>query len=410
MKQITMKQFLFMASALLFTVPSWAQGAGGLVAGGKGIVEGTAAATKAAQEASRLTQFGDAVTSAALMTAPAINAQVQRAVTQGARFNFSTDVTPAKKLLNLNTQYWQERTQAATLLSNLKAIQAPLTGQQELKLATEIEKTAHNKSLKEFLHAAVMEKNYPLALREVADYYGLSTEFINSLELRFVHPSDAREVFVHTTLDYIQRHPHKVSLQLREILKNPAMDPQLVALIKMYVNLPSIGRAQEMRFTTLLRAAYDQHVEILTATRNSQEIQETIAIYKDLLQRLRGFLAQYDRTPRWNGLPAERELYNDILILMGNNRFNMFREVTPTIEIIQDLLDANPPQYYSKEETLELLEGFYVRHGFAPRTAQEAEDVTEEELFLGNSIFHWMIEDSHFAGAIEDMHRKYRQK
>ena len=407
MKNSTVKQFLFIACTCIFAVPAFSQV--GLIAGGKGAVEGAAAAAQAAQEASRMVQIGNTVTQVSAVTSAAISADVSRAMTQGARFNFSSSLTPAKKLLNLNTQYWQERMQAAELLSSLRSIQTPVTEQERLKLTTEIEKTAHNQSLKEFLHTAVLDQNYPLALREIADYYGLSAEFINTLELRFVQPSNAREVFVYTTLDYIQRHPHKISLQLREILKNPGIDQELIARIKLYVNSPFIDAAHELRFTALLRAAYDQHVEILTATRNSQEIQDVIIMYKDLLQRLRGFLAQYERAPRWNGLPAERELYNDILILMGNNRFNMFREVTPTIEIIQDLLDANPPQYYSKVETLDLLEGFYLRHGFAPRTAQEAEDVTEEELLLGASIFHWMIEDSHFASSIEDLRRKYSQ-
>lgn len=412
MKQLTIKQIVFTICALTLSVPSFAQGAGALATAGRELIEGGEAAVRAATEASNVTsRITQAVTRAA--NAPSY-------ATRGYNFDIATQPSVAKKMLNLNTQYYKERMSAASLLTeineqmqanllltNAAGEQLPLPAAQQLKLATRIETVAQNKSLKNFLNEDLFDGDYALAMRDLADYYSLSTEFIETAELRFVQPSNTREVFVHTTLDYIKRHPHKVTLKLREILKNPYINKNLTDLIKVYVNSPFIDAAHEIRFTSLLRAAYDQHMEVLADTRNSAEITEVVELYKDLLQRLRGFIAQNNRAPRWNGLTAERDLYNDILILMNDNRFNHFQDVTPTIESIQDLLKAYPEEFFSQEETLALLEGFFERNGFAPRTAQQAADVTEEELQLNFSITHWLQNDSHFQYSLRMVYDKF---
>lgn len=318
--------------------------------------------------------------------------------------------TPAKQLLNLHTAYSQGQPQALQAIRQIQHYGTLRLGEEKKgEMLEQFESFVNDPYLKKFLYQDVINEDYAALLQDLADYYNLTTEFIASLDPARIRTENPEDVFVETTLNYLKRHPHKVTVQLREILKNPEVGPRFKNSINWIISRPPHFLEQhEENFVFWLRSAYREHARSLTSACQAQEVRITTGFYKQALEELTAFENTHHRVPRWDGPMDERRLYNQLFVIMSDNQSNFFTEVTESIQAIQRILDAYPVITQSWEETFAQLEQFVKQHGFYPRSYDKTNgNTTEEELRLRDHIHYYTFKNPLRFHDIERLGEKY---
>ena len=318
---------------------------------------------------------------------------------EGAIYATVMPETAAKTVLNYKTTYDIERNLAKKVLGTSQKLDLLSDPNASELLLSEII-TIRNASLQNFLFNSLAEKDYELFLQDLSDYYSIPVEFVTTLELRFISPKNPEEVFANSVVNYMTRHPHKMNLKLREIMKNPLLDGELLGdrplkeVLHEYISRPLTVQRQE-EFSVFLKEAYKKHTKSLTLAR--KEAEATVAIYKDLLIRLQDFVARHGRVPAWSrGEEQERRLYNRLSIIMNHSTFNNFSAVLPYKQQIQAILEAYPKKYISLDETTDRLIAYVEQHGKMPKYPQDETQLTyAEDLFL-ESVYYWYTNNSDF--------------
>ena len=313
-----------------------------------------------------------------------------------AIMNFSLD----KKLLNYAYDLEKERSSARRLAMALQKYQTlNLTKDQTDNLVRKMDGFLVNNSLRNYLKNSVTNKNYKQFMRDLSNYYSLSVKFLGSYELRFIANQDAREIFAQTALDYMQMHPHKMNLKLREIMKSPAVSDEVKSTLRGFIALDKILPQHESAFLTVLREAHRQHTAGLAAARSEENVAETVKIYKDTLAELKDFIKRYNRSPRWNAPVKERRMYNKLLLLITHNQANHFKQVESYIDQIEQLLTEYPRIRLNAEQTITQLRLFVAKNHRLPRAITEAPEgsIPEKELELYESVFYWEGIDENFS-------------
>lgn len=307
--------------------------------------------------------------------------------------------TAAKKVLNYKTTYDIERNLAKKVLGtsqNLNLLSDPNAS--DLLLSEIV--TIRNASLQNFLFNSLAEKDYELFLQDLSDYYSIPVEFVTTLELRFISPKNPEVVFANSVVNYMTRHPHKMNLKLREIMKNPLLDGELLGdrplkeVLHEYISRP-LTVERQAEFSVFLKEAYKKHTKSLTLAR--KEAEATVAIYQDLLLRLQDFVARHGRVPAWShGDEQERRLYNRLSVIMEHSTFNNFANVLPYKQQIQAILDTYPKKYISLDETTERLIAYVEQHGKVPTFPKDENQLTYAEGLFLESVYYWYTNSNDF--------------
>ena len=316
----------------------------------------------------------------------------------------------AKKLLNTHTRYTQGAAKAQQILQNLKSHNIPtLPEEEQEQLLTQLSSFVADPALSGFLRQNIQAGNYAAVRQDLADYYNLTLDFIPAFELRANPASTHRNIFVYTTLDYLKRHPHKATVGLREILRNPNVSSQDKTFINDLLRKPpQLLAEQESAFTQTLHDIYNQHILSLANAYAAAEVQITVAYYQTLLQELTRFTEAHQRAPRWDGPMDERTLYNRLAVIVKDNPFNLFEEAAQPLQAIRTLLEAYPAATLSWPETLQQLETFIQQHGFYPRSFSGSNgQTTEEELKLLDNVGYYLGKHPALSNDIRQLKEKY---
>ena len=316
----------------------------------------------------------------------------------------------AKHILNQHTTYIQGKPHALQAIRDIQKYGTlHLEEDKQFEILEQLESFINDPYLKEFVWQNMINEDYAAMLQDLADYYNLTTEFITTLDPGQLRTEKPEDVFIQTTLNYLKRHPHKPTVQLREILKNPEVGPRFKQPINWIISHPpEFLEEKEQTMIFWLRSAYREHARSLAKAHNAREVQITAGFYKQALQELTTFANTHHRAPRWDGPMPERRLYNQLLVIMNDNQANFFTEVNQSVQGIQKILDTYPVITLSEQETLVQLEQFMKEHGFYPRSYDKTKGhTTEEELILRDHIRYYSFRNSELFNQIEDLGKKY---
>ena len=327
------------------------------------------------------------------------------AATEGEILATVMSNSPTKTLLNRQHTYDLERYTAKAILGKAQQLQPRLDlGDLAAReaLLTEII-AVRNDALHDFLSQSIKTQNYEQFLMDLADYYSVPVEFISSTELRFIASKNPAETFAQSAANYMVRHPHKINLKFREIMKNPFLEASLKDLLRGYIAARSLTPVQQHQLLELLKEAYTQHTKsIVQAEHNAQS---TVIVYQEMLARLEQFVAQHGRLPAWHsGNPQERLLFNRISVIMEHNQTNFFKDVLPLREKIQTILESYPKKYITLDETTDRLIEYVEKHGTTPSWPEDETTLTYAEGLFLESVFYWWTKDMNFRSLFE----KYR--
>ena len=322
--------------------------------------------------------------------------------------------SPHKKLLNSHTSYTQYDTRALQSLREIHSFAtAPRAGKGPAYLIRGLQSFVKDPYLMQVMEKNLSTQNYELALRDLAGFYGLTARFIPPSAGYFAEPPweamSPEDIFVFTTVDFLNRHPHKVPLHLREMLKTPQIGSQYKNIIQTYLHQPTPFSADcTPGLIATLREIYGKYTLSLNQAYQSPEIRITRSYYNQLLSDLEDFVAAHRRAPRWDGPAEEKTLYNQLAIITHGNPFNLFTEALSPLQQINDMLSQYPAVTRSWEETLQRIEEFVQQHGFYPRSYQASNgNTTEEELELLEHVKHYTNQNRLLYQDIDQLKAKY---
>ena len=321
--------------------------------------------------------------------------------TEGSVYAATMSNSPAKVALNNKRTYDLERYMAKKLIGQ----------SQQLKLNVEFTPEAtefvfsevaniRNEALRGFLSQSLKRQHYLTFILDLADYYTIPLEFLSGFELRFIASKDPAERFARSAVDYMARHPHKMNLKFREIMKNPLVEESVKNELRGYVASRKLTPTQKEDLFYLLMDAYKIHIKSLNQAR--EDVQTAIVTYQEILIRLQDFVARHGRLPGWNyGDQQERLLWNRISVIMYHNTTNNFAEVMKYKEQIQEILESYPKKYITLEETTERLTEYVKEHGTTPSYPKDESTLTYADGLLLESISYWWNNNDAFRSLFE---------
>lgn len=390
--------YLLMTACLWMSLPSWGQAPLEGAATGLNILNKVTSATRGAMVTARSERF---ILPGFDLTNPA-----NLAVTLGNG--------PHKKLLNSHTSYTQYDFQALQSLREIHSFATdPHMGKGAPYLIHQLKNFVKEPYLMRVMKEDLSHHQYDLAMRDLADFYGLSVEFIPRSSGYFAgypwNMTSDEDIFVFTTIDFLNRHPHKVPLRLREMLKTPEIGSQYKGIINAYLRQP-MPFSQECipGLISTLREIYGKYDTSLKQAHQSQEVRITRSYYNQVLTDLEDFVAVHHRAPRWDGPMEERHLYNQLTVITHENFFNLFTEALHPLQQIKDILAQYPTVLFSWQSTIERIEAFIQKNGFYPRSyAATNGHTTEEELQLLDHVRHHTNLNPLLYQDIENLKAKY---
>ena len=245
-------------------------------------------------------------------------------------------------------------------------------------------------------------------MRDLANFYGLSTPLTPSLSRSAATGTPGEDVFVNTVLDYIGQHPHKVSLPLREVLKDPQVAPFKATVENFIHRSDGLTAPHKQYFANTLRDIYRIHNHALNQAYQAPEVEITVSYYNKALTELQDFVIKNHRSPRWDGPTEERHLYNQLTVITHANPFNLFVESLQPLHEIKTILQKYPAITMTWEETLQHVEAFIQQRGFYPRSySRNHGNTTEEELKLLDHVNYYTAQSSIHRQPIEQLKEKY---
>ncbi len=193
-----------------------------------------------------------------------------------------------------------------------------------------------NNSLNRYVQAAVKAEDYEAVRKELTEYYGLRGSGNHSfIDL----PAD---LFVSSAIGYMVRHPHKINLRLREVLKSSMIDAELKANITSFIGKDRLSLEDQQQLEKLLKSAYDQYRTNLFNATQEPEIQQIYQTYTEVVAALTHFTAQMGRFPRIVGNPDEHTLAVKVDLLLKQSHLYQFEPIRSEIKHLQLLRELYP--------------------------------------------------------------------
>ncbi len=400
-----MKTLIALLSAIIFTLPAYAQKFPKV-----NLTGAIKASNKAAQIPSQLTKQ---VSSTVLRT--------------GQQLSVGLSNTTAKQILNRHYRFQLESSRAANLLQQL---QTPAFDPAQIRQI--VDQTIVNNTLRTSLLENLDRENIAGMKQDLSQYFQLSvTEPFSPA---------AREAFVADAGSYLQTHPLKPTWRLRETLQFGGMHdlrPRLMSdAIKMTPQAASTKNGLELEETQQLFSLYDRaedlsgiikkyvgktthtdretaafsqaleemhalYADLLTLAKNSRSVQNTIKIYETLLADTEAIVAKHHRLPVWDN-PEERPLAQIFDPLLFNNQSNQFEEIIPILNKLYILTETYPAKRFPENEAFFHLKNFYDKHGFLPRSVHERDffDARPQEALMFETLTYWTRHSASFVQKV----------
>ncbi len=257
------------------------------------------------------------------------------------------------------------------------------------QLQTSIENTVINASLKQNLAQAIQRQDYASLVRDLADYYTLPRNYAARLDLQHLASLDAAEAFSTAAAGYLARNPHKINLKWRRLMTHPAVSAQTKEALQGFIDKNELSAAELEELKSLLTDAYRQHAQALSALRHSPEIQNAVQTYTLYITKLKDFVAEYGRLPKWNTLNrAEQNLQQELFLLTmrDNHAFEPLKSLTAEL---RSIIAQYTPQPVPFEESLANLQEFCLKHHRLPMSYAANPNATKREAELYDQFSYW---------------------
>lgn len=359
--------------------------------------------------------FAPKITEAARLATTGAVTQTERFILPGFDLSNPRNLTSTlgnshhKELLCTHTTYNKNNDQAAELLRQIQAKALfPHVKTSNKPLLDQLRTFVKDPYLLSSLETSLSGNNYTSAMRDLANFYGLDSPLTPHLSRLSATATPGENVFVNTVLDYITQHPHKVSLPLREVLKDPKVAPFKVIVENFIHRSDALTKQNKQYFAELLRDIYRIHNHALNQAYQSPEVKITVSYYNKALTELQDFVIKNRRSPRWDGPSAEKHLYNQLTVITHTNPFNLFVEALQPLHEIKSILQKYPAVTMTWEETLQQVEAFIQKHGFYPRSFDKTNgQTTEKELKLLDHVNHYVSQNPLRIQTIQELRAKY---
>ena len=318
--------------------------------------------------------------------------------------------SPHKQLLSSHTSYTQDNAQISRVLVDIYSRRTPLAPQ----VISQVHSLVKDSYLKKVINKQLSDNDYVGLLWDLSGFYSLPpNNHISFSTASGFSPTGninlSKDVFIGTTLSFLNHHPHKVPLRLREMLKAPQIGAKYKGIVNTLLREPTPFSQQTTQgFSSVLSEIYTEYSQLLRQAYQSEEVQTTVSFYNKALNELENFAAAHERAPRWDGPMEERLLYNQLMIITRNNPFNQFTEALQPLQEIKDILAKYPVSTLSWEETLAQVELFIQRNGFFPRSYEATGgNTTEEELRLLDQIKYYTFRHPQLRKGLGELKVKY---
>lgn len=259
------------------------------------------------------------------------------------------------------------------------------------KLEETINKTIVNDSLRQYLLEDLANQDYPALIKDLADYYTLSRNYAARLEIGYLSAQNAADAFAFAASSYLERHPHKINLKWRRLMRHPAVSKQLQESLQTFINKNSISNADLEMLQPLLKEAYLQHATALSALKSAPELQASAQVYQEYLDRLKDFVAKNNRLPLWNMVDEEERALAqelEVLILHDDHILEPFNSLTTQIKEIINQYKIVPTPF---EEVLPKIQDFYQKHHRLPQIYSNNPQTAAEEIDLYEQYVYWEL-------------------
>ena len=251
----------------------------------------------------------------------------------------ATAPSVAKKILIQAEAYQAEIQQARESLDQLiraKQEGLPIKEFRERVPAFE-EQFIVNNSLNRFVKAALEKGDYTQAIKEIEQYYNITSSLNSTL-------SEGHSFSI-TAIDYLRRHPRKINLPLRIVLRSSFIDPDLKNQITKIVGKMELSAHDQKQLGSLLPEVYRQYTTKMEMLAKSDDIVATIQTYKEAIAALETFLKETGRFPIERGVLGEIRLAQFVNKLLDEPAtLNQFSMVRPLIEKIRRLKETHPTE------------------------------------------------------------------
>lgn len=177
-------------------------------------------------------------------------------------------------------------------------------------------------------------------------------------------------------------------------MTHPAISKQTQQELQSFINKNSLSKMEHKELYLLLKEAYLQHAAALTAVRNAPEIQASVQVYKEYLQKLKDFIAQNGRLPMWNTTNREELALSQelgILTLRDEHIIEPIKSLTAEIRALIEQHQAAPMPF---EEFLPKIKDFYNKHHRFPHAYPNDPNTSAEEAELSDQFIYWEIHGS----------------
>ena len=318
--------------------------------------------------------------------------------------------SPYKQFLNSRASYLKNTSNAFYLLMALRAQAISWQNPPSPQIMSRLHTFVKDPYLKQSIDKKLANNNSAGAMQDLSEFYGLPlTLQPGSLFNPMENVNFAEDVFVTTTLNFLNRNPHKVPWQLRKMLKVPQIGAKYKGIVNTILCEPTPFSPQTAQnFSTILRTVHSEYSQLLRQAYQSPEVQITISFYNQALNELEDFVAAHNRAPRWDGPIQERKLYNQLMVITRDNPYNQFTEALDPLQKIQRILIQYPANTLSWEETLEKVELFIQKNGFFPRSYEATGgNTTEEELQLLDQVKYHTFHHPQLRNNLNALKAKY---
>lgn len=256
----------------------------------------------------------------------------------------------------------------------------------------------HNNSLQQFLTESLQRGDIAAMRQDLTDYY-----LLNGKDM------------AQSSYEYLMRHPHKPTLALRRLLRQPLVDKELqqAAANLLQKNLSTPAEKEEA--WKIIKQMVEQFQSRVQIVNHSLNLTERLSYYEYKAQELEDFIALNGRRPKWNTPNKEEaKLYKELEWIFLHTDKLYVEELQQAYKKVLDLWNAHTPKYLSYEETIEAFEDFVAKTGRAYprnyRNSPEKENVPDTEAQLYDDLAHWQLERPEIISTLTQIRQKYGVK
>lgn len=252
-----------------------------------------------------------------------------------------------------------------------------------------------NASLRNSLNASLSKEDWASFGQDLTQYYSTG------------------ENGVAGAYNYLLRHPHKVTLYLRRLMRNPAVETPLKTRMADFLHQSEIPAQQRAELWNTISAMHQQYTTYLQQAQDSEAVQTRLRFLTETRTALEDFIQQNGRRPKWNSAdPNEQRLEQNIRwALMRPDGTMHMAQLDAEMQQIQQLWQSTAPTFWTFEQTAIAFENFVKTTGqLYPNSLRENPQASQEEADLFDNLFYWRNANASMEDIISQIQKKWYKR